>query len=131
MSGHKQNQTGAAKTAAPALPLAPESAAEAGSPIIPSSAPEKSAREAELESANADLLSRLAEMEQQLLARIAGELLTTEEEPQPQDEYAPVRKVLKQHGLKQAWQDEAGNVHFDAAYVATLPADSLTLITAE
>lgn len=68
MSGHKQHQTGAAKTAAPATGA---------------------------------------------------------------DPHAHIRQVLRHHGLKQAWQDEAGNVHFDAAYAATLPTDSLTLITAE
>ncbi len=51
--------------------------------------------------------------------------------PQVPDQYAGTRAILKRHGLPQAWLDAAGAVHFDAAYVATLPADSLTLITAD
>ncbi|MDF7810755.1 hypothetical protein [Hymenobacter sp. YC55] len=56
--------------------------------------------------------------------------LATEQEDEPvADEHASVRELLTRHGLKQAWQDEAGNYHFDEK--AAQAAQATTVITAQ
>ena len=53
------------------------------------------------------------------------------EEAQPEDEHAPIRELLRRHGLLQAWQDAAGNYHFDPEAAEKAKASTVILPVCE
>ncbi len=129
-----------AASPAPAVNQTADTAAEAGSPIVPTNA--TASDEAPEAKSKAELVEELAtltdaqfeEVFEAVLAEADRRGIITTDEPQAESvAVAEVRDLLTRNGLKKAWQDAAGNVHFDetaALKAADGNADSLTVIEA-